>query len=248
MSDYRINEELQAREDCGDMAESFHCNDYVCFRVRPGPTGPTGPAGPMGPAGPQGLPGLNGAQGPAGPMGPTGPQGLQGLPGLDGAQGPIGPAGPQGLPGLDGAQGAIGPQGPQGPAGATGVTGATGPAGPADIFIAVNEACVIPPHYVVEDISVECPAGMLCVSGGYTSPDHDITIVRSTPSPGYKGWEVSAYNNTNQNVSIQAYAICVPAASVKETRGTCGHCNLHPVQCEYPNYPPNDGYVRRNLA
>ena len=41
MSDYRINEEIRARDNCGDMAESFHCNDYVCFRLRPGPTGPT---------------------------------------------------------------------------------------------------------------------------------------------------------------------------------------------------------------
>ena len=81
MRDFRQNEdmfEIQAQE-----AQGFsHCNDYVCFRLRPGPTGPTGPAGPQG------------------------PQGIQGLPGLDGATGPMGPAGPQGLPGLNGAEAA----------------------------------------------------------------------------------------------------------------------------------------------
>ena len=128
---------------------------------------------------------------------------------------------------------------------AYGTTGATGPAGPADIFVAINEACVIPPHYVVEDISVECPAGMLCVSGGYTSPDHDITIVRNTPSSTYRGWEVSAYNNTDHNVSIQCYGICVPSGNVREVKGKCGQCKVKPVACEFPNYPPNDGYPVR---
>jgi len=46
MSDYRTNEDFRAREDC-DMPDNIHCNDYVCFRLRPGPTGPTGPVGPV---------------------------------------------------------------------------------------------------------------------------------------------------------------------------------------------------------
>jgi len=201
-------------------------DDYVCYRVKPGP---------MGPQGPQGLPGLDGSQGPRGPMGPHGHAGPQGPRGPQGAQGAKGDKGDVGR------HGPAGGMGPQGPKGDKGDMGCMGPVGPTEVYVAQGSPCTIPPHCVAEDLSAHCPSGMVCISGGYSSPNHDITIVRSTPIKDYRGWEVSCYNNTDHPVTVQCYAVCVPRSCVKPVSGGKCNCNIKPVKCQHPYYPANNG-------
>jgi len=109
-----------------------------------------------------------------------------------------------------------------------------------------SQVCNVPPHHVVEDVHVDCPAGMVCISGGYQSDNHDITVVRNTAVNGYHAWEVSCYNNTNRPCVVQAYAICVPECNLKpmkETRMAPNQacCKVKPVPCQPPAYPTMNG-------
>ena len=199
------------------------CNaseDTVCYTVKHGATGPMGPQGYQGQAG---QPGQRGA---TGPMGPQGHQGQAGQPGQRGA------TGPQGLPG---AMGAPGQRGPQGPA------GCAGPAGPTEVYMVTSQVCQIPPHHVIEDVKAICPPGMFCISGGYESDNHNLTVTHNAAVDHHHAWEVSCYNNTNRPCSVQAYAICVPEHSIKPIKEprmpgqAC--CNVRAVPCQPPAYP-----------
>lgn len=105
-----------------------------------------------------------------------------------------------------------------------------------------SQACHIPPHHVVEDVKAICPPGMICISGGYQSDNHNLTVTRSTAVDSHHAWEVSCYNNTNRPCSVQAYAICMPERNIKPIKEprmapnqAC--CKVKPVQCQPPAYP-----------
>jgi len=192
--------------------------DTVCYTVKHGEPGPRGPQG---------------APGQPGPMGPAGHQGPRGATGTMGA---MGPAGAPGIRGATGPQGQHGQQGPQGPC------GPQGPAGPSELYMVTSQVCNVPPHHMVEDVHVDCPAGMVCISGGYHSNNHDVTVVRNTAVDNHHAWEVSAYNNTNRPCSVQAYCICVPERNIKPMKDTrMAHdpacCKVKPVHCQAPAYP-----------
>jgi len=231
-------EEVQRMNPAYGMAEMPRPNchdDYVCYRIKPGPAGPRGP---------QGLPGLDGTPGPMGSMGPVGPAG------------PMGPCGPQGLPGYDGKHGVTGPmghmgprghagpkgdKGDAGPMGAAGCAGPVGPAGPTEMYMATSAPCVVPPYHTAKRIVAECPQGMTCISGGCNS--RALAVTHSAPVDGYRGWEVSCYNNTDCAITVQCYAICVPNNCVKPVagpRGACSSCDVKPVPCQRPQYPLYD--------
>ncbi|MCL2445847.1 MAG: collagen-like protein [Oscillospiraceae bacterium] len=212
--------------------------DTVCYTVKHGATGPMGPAGCQGPIGPAGAPGARGA---TGAMGPQGHQGHPGHRGATGAMGPMGPIGSAGAPG------AAGPQGQRGAQGPAGCQGPQGPAGPSELYMVNSQVCNVPPHHVVEDMKAICPPGMICISGGYQSDNHDLTVIRNTAVDSYHAWEVSCYNNTNRPCSVQAYAICVPECNIKPLKEprmapNMARCKVKPVPCQPPAYPSMNGH------
>lgn len=186
-----------------------NCDDYVCYRVKPGPVGPVGPAGP------QGMQGFEGAAGPRGPQGPQGP---------NGHAGPIGPRGP------------IGPKGDKGDAGCM---GPCGPVGPAEVYIATSAPCVVPAHHTARDLVAECPPGMTCISGGYNCRENINILRSSPAQnyKGWEVSCYNSANHpvTLQSYAICVPTSSVKAiASNKQ----CDRCVVKPVPCQYPQYLP----------
>ena len=108
-------------------------------------------------------------------MGPAGPEGAMGPQGYPGAEGPMGP---QGFPGVEGPMGPAGPEGPMGPMGST---------GPIELYFTTSDILQVPPHFVLNDLTAECPNGMHVVSGGHQSVNHEIVITRNAPNRNFQG-------------------------------------------------------------
>jgi hypothetical protein len=114
--------------------------------------------------------------------------------------------------------------------------GPEGPVGPLEIYVTSSDILDVPPHFVLNDLTAECPNGMHVVSGGFQSVNKDIVITRTAPNRNFGGWQISAYNNSDVPVPIQAYAICVPSELIP-VEGLTHTGNLEAIKCEYPSYP-----------
>ena len=58
-----------------------------------------------------------------------------------------------------------------------------------------------------------CPAGKVVLGGGYTVTATSGAVIRESRATANDTWTVSAFelNNTSDNWSVQAFAICVTA-------------------------------------
>jgi len=113
-----------------------------------------------------------------------------------------------------------------------------GSTGPIELYFTTSDILQVPPHFVLNDLTAECPNGMHVVSGGHQSVNHEIVITRNAPNRNFQGWQISAYNNSDVPVPIQTYAICVPSELIP-VAGISYTGSLEAIQCEYPNYPPS---------
>ena len=116
--------------------------------------------------------------------------------------------GPRGKRGPQGPQGVRGPQGPTGP------KGATGPAGPKGSFSTITTVkgptvvlAPFPEAGAVGASSVNCPAGMKAIGGGWQGGGILATVSYSAPGSGE--WSVLMTNNNDLNTtSFNSIAVC----------------------------------------
>lgn len=108
----------------------------------------------------------------------------------------------------------IGPRGPQGPAGTPGGTGAQGPPGLSGYQVVQATPFNISPGQT-ESGSSPCPGGKLALGGGEdNSAGGDVTLLKSLPSSGGTGWQVTVHNSNSATVShsVTVYAVCAAVA------------------------------------
>lgn len=136
--------------------------------------------------------------------------GREGPPGPQGLEGPEGPAGPQGLQGEPGPQGEKGEQGEQGPQGPGGPQGAPGDG---VNFTFLKAGVVAIPAGEAGTAVAECDPGSITTGGGHGIVQQDVEILTSEPSlasigSGLDGWVVTAFNGSDQEITLQARAVC----------------------------------------
>ncbi|WP_156045487.1 collagen-like protein [Herbidospora cretacea] len=179
----------------------------------PGPQGPKGQTGPQGPKGQTGATGPQGPKGETGPAGPQGPKGETGPAGPQGAKGEAGPAGPKGANGEDGKDGKTGPVGPQGPKGDTGPAGPQGPkgeTGPAGSITPVVKTAEDTVDRSSDIATANCDYGKKVIGGGYEITTNASFVKNVTMSkPNNNGWSVRLELDSNKDVKVKVYAICV---------------------------------------
>ena len=176
----------------------------------PGAKGDKGDAGTPGAKGDKGDPGTPGAKGDTGTPGAKGDAGAKGDTGSPGAKGDPGTPGAKGDKGDAGTPGAKGDQGTPGAPGASGVIGTSvyrsGTFGldAGSAFDVTNGSLV-----------VSCAAGEVRLSGGYELLDvtnyttySEVGISKNGPSTTGQGWEVAAWNQSTEALTVRVYVVC----------------------------------------
>ncbi|SNT65906.1 hypothetical protein SAMN05421812_1291 [Asanoa hainanensis] len=102
-----------------------------------------------------------------------------------------------------------GPRGPQGPPGPAGLTG------PSQVL---SETEDIPANSAFQNVSVECPDGLVPTGGGFQVDSPDLTVIGSVPlvgpgGSGLLGWQATFTNTTDEVHAGTAYILCYTAPS-----------------------------------